>query len=245
MFVDILKLRKWYASPMGRAVAGVLSAKIKPWAVETPAKGRVLALGYGLPYENIWPKETQTTFAMPTQMGVVHHFSAQGKNKTCMVWEGELPFPDVTFDAIFLNHVIEFSGETEKMLEECWRVLRPDGQLILTAANRSGAWCRREISPFARGRPYSTGQVFHALQNAGFAISYSTTAVFMPPSRNRFILKYAHKFEKYLSPLGAPIGGVVVVRAGKDLACGSAVRATAKLPRRWLPMPSPAASVKR
>jgi len=60
-----------------------------------------------------------------------------------------LPFEDATFDAIYVAETLElFSAcETETVLQECRRVLRPDGRLVVASMDREG----RENTAFVRG----------------------------------------------------------------------------------------------
>lgn len=47
----------------------------------------------------------------------------------------EANFQENSFDAVTLNHVIEHVPDPVKLLRECWRVLKPNGKLILVTPN--------------------------------------------------------------------------------------------------------------
>jgi hypothetical protein len=49
-----------------------------------------------------------------------------------------------------------------------WRVLAPEGKLLLVAPNRTSLWAQVERSPFAHGRPYSRSQLDRLLRDAMF-----------------------------------------------------------------------------
>ena len=52
---------------------------------------------------------------------------------TFLVAEGaELPFADASFDTVLLGEVIEHLVDPRPVLREAWRVLRPNGRLVLT-----------------------------------------------------------------------------------------------------------------
>ncbi len=53
-----------------------------------------------------------------------------------------LPFKSEFFDAVFCSEVIEHIFETENLLKEIKRVLKPDGYLVMTVPN-TGAWYNR------------------------------------------------------------------------------------------------------
>ncbi|MCU0561212.1 MAG: class I SAM-dependent methyltransferase [Desulfobacterales bacterium] len=46
-----------------------------------------------------------------------------------------LPFPDVSFDVVHTSELIEHLPDTRAFLQECLRVLRPDGRLVLSTPN--------------------------------------------------------------------------------------------------------------
>ena len=47
----------------------------------------------------------------------------------------QLPFPDNQFDLILMPHVLEFQSLPHETLREVFRVLRPEGRLLLTGFN--------------------------------------------------------------------------------------------------------------
>lgn len=53
-----------------------------------------------------------------------------------------LPFPSAMFDVVFAGEIIEHVADTDGMLEELHRVLRPGGHLLLTTPNLL-AWYNR------------------------------------------------------------------------------------------------------
>lgn len=48
----------------------------------------------------------------------------------------QMPFEDETFDLVFAHGVIQYSGSTQRVIDECRRVLRKDGEAIFQAYNR-------------------------------------------------------------------------------------------------------------
>lgn len=47
-----------------------------------------------------------------------------------------LPFEEGTFDLVFAHGVIQYSGNTQRVIDECRRVLKPGGEAIFQAYNR-------------------------------------------------------------------------------------------------------------
>jgi SAM-dependent methyltransferase len=59
-----------------------------------------------------------------------------------------LPFPDGSFDFLSCNQVLEHIFETEKLVREFRRVLRPEGLCIVSVPN-TAAWVNRLLFLFA------------------------------------------------------------------------------------------------
>src|SRR5262249_11141771 len=53
------------------------------------------------------------------------------------VADGEqLPFPDNCFDLVYAHGVVQYTADPRRLVEECRRVLKPDGQAIFQVYNR-------------------------------------------------------------------------------------------------------------
>ncbi len=55
---------------------------------------------------------------------------------------------DVSFDIVICNHVMEHIFETEQLIKELWRTLKPDGICIISVPNLA-AWINRLLLLFA------------------------------------------------------------------------------------------------
>ena len=52
----------------------------------------------------------------------------------------DLPFPDESFDAVWSNGVLHATGDTQKAIDEVWRVLKPGGRAIISHFYRKPSW---------------------------------------------------------------------------------------------------------
>jgi SAM-dependent methyltransferase len=65
------------------------------------------------------------------------NFEQQGLQADLRVADGEsLPFESETFDLVFAHGVIQYTPDTQKVVDECRRVLRPGGGAIFQVYNR-------------------------------------------------------------------------------------------------------------
>jgi ubiquinone/menaquinone biosynthesis C-methylase UbiE len=52
----------------------------------------------------------------------------------------ELPFNDNTFDAVWANGVLHHTGDTQRAIDEVYRVLKPSGRAIISHFYRRPSW---------------------------------------------------------------------------------------------------------
>jgi len=78
---------------------------------------------------------------------------------------GDFPVADQSFDAVLCSEVLEHIFAPTEFLGEIWRVLRPDGVLLLTTPF---AWDEHS-QPYDFGR-YSSFGLRHVLEGAGFEV---------------------------------------------------------------------------
>jgi len=65
------------------------------------------------------------------------NFAQQGLSADLREADGErLPFADGSFDLVYAHGVIQYTPDTERIVEECRRVLTPGGEAVFQAYNR-------------------------------------------------------------------------------------------------------------
>ncbi len=191
----------------------------------------VLGLGYAAPYLRLWREEAARCIALtPAQMGAAR-WPAGAPNLSCTAEEDALPFPDLMFDRVLLVHGLEAAESARRLLRETWRVLKDDGRLLVVAPNRSGMWAYRESTPFGHGQPYSFGQVGRLLASSLYRVERRDTALYLPPSNWRLLLRSARLFERTGRNWLTGLAGVTITEAVKDLYAAMPVEG---VPRRRL-----------
>jgi SAM-dependent methyltransferase len=233
---DVLELRQFYASELGRAARTMVGRKvIEAWG---DAHGLdVLALGYATPF--VAPMRAaarRVVAAMPAQQGV-EIWPADGRNLATLVPEDSLPFANALFDRILVVHGVEESPDPIGLLREVWRVLAPSGRVVVAVAARDGLWANFEKTPFGHGRPYSRGQLAELLREAELEPSGWTRALYVPPIS--WMAAWAEGFEQAGSRLWPGFSGLLLMEAVKQTFAVKPRAARARVPARGLLAPVP------
>ena len=216
MNTDIVDLRQFYSTPLGRLAEQAIAMALASIWVALPNE-RLLGLGYASPYLDRFRTDTERTFAfMPARQGAASWPPAE-PCATALVFEEELPLPDAAVDRILMVHSLEFAENPAEMLKEAWRIMAPNGRLIIVAPNRRGVWARFEHTPFGSGRPYSRAQLTALLRETNFTPGAMGEALFFPPSKRRSLLKVCHGCERVGRRLWPLFAGVLIVEAQKRL----------------------------
>jgi 2-polyprenyl-3-methyl-5-hydroxy-6-metoxy-1,4-benzoquinol methylase len=94
----------------------------------------------------------------------------------------DMPFAEKSFDCITLNHVIEHAHDPVALLQECRRLLKVGGLLVIVTPNASSFACRH-FGPFWRGLEpprhihlFSPKTLSTVAVKAGFSVSRSSTS---------------------------------------------------------------------
>jgi SAM-dependent methyltransferase len=233
---DVLELRQFYASDLGRAARAMVTRKVaEAWG---DAHGQdVLGLGYATPFlSGLEPQARRVVAAMPAQQGV-EVWPGGAPNRSTLAAEDALPFANAFFDRILAVHAIEEAADPVGLLREVWRVLAPSGRVIVVVASRNGPWANVEKTPFGHGRPYSRGQLAELLREAELEPSGWTRALYVPPVA--WMARWAEGFEQVGSRLWPGISGLVLMEAVKQTFAVKPRAVRARVPTRGLLSPVP------
>lgn len=220
MWLDVVELREFYRTPLGRAGRRLLSHRLRQIWPDVTGQ-RVLGFGFATPYLDGFRQQAERVLAaMPAQQGVLG-WPRDGKGRTLVTEETALPFPDVSIDRVLLVHALEYSEALRPMLREVWRVLTPGGRLLVVAPNRRGLWALRELTPFGHGHPFTPGQLSALLRDTMFTPYHQSCALYMPPTNRRVVVAAAPAWERIGERWFTSFGGVNVVEAGKQVYAGT------------------------
>jgi SAM-dependent methyltransferase len=233
MQLDAADLADFYEAPIGQLARRMISRQVR--VLWPSAKGAcMLGYGFAVPYLRPYLADAERVVAlMPAQQGVVAW--PAGRPLTSLGDEDALPFPDAFFDRILVVHGLEGADATRPLLRQLWRVLAPEGRLLLIVPNRSSLWAQLERSPFAVGRPFSRGELDRLLRGALFEPLRWDRALYLPPLRGRSLVRTGNAWERILRRLLPRLSGVHLVEAGKSF-YGTAPAMAGKVARRWSPI---------
>jgi len=232
--MDVVDLREFYASPLGKATRRILAPRLTR-AIGPLREQTVLGLGFAPPYfEALEAGNARLLAFMPGRQGVIQ-WPEGNRVSSVLVDEFDLPLLESTADVVLIIHALEVSDSPAELLREAWRVLAPQGRLVLVVPNRRGLWAGLDSSPFGQGQPYSRGQLTALLKEAQFSAQGWTYALRMPPSQREWVHKAAPAFERTGGWLGSRLSGVIIVEATKQVYAFS----PGKRARRLVPRLSP------
>jgi len=234
---DVLELRQFYASRLGRAAREMVGRKVlEAWG---DAHGLdVLALGYATPFvAPLQGAARRVVAAMPAQQGV-EIWPAGARNLATLTGEDTLPFANALFDRILMVHAVEESPDSITLLREVWRVMAPSGRLIVAVPARNGLWADAEKTPFGHGRPYSRRQLAELLREAELEPSGYTRALYVPPLE--WLAGWAEGFEQAGSRVWPGFAGLLLMEAVKQTFAVKPKAVRAKRSPRPVLAPAPA-----
>lgn len=175
----------------------------------------ILGIGYAVPFFAAWP-ESKPIAVMTASQGVVR-WPHRGPCQTVLTEDHLLPFADESCDYIVIAHELENSDYPSALLHEAWRVLKPQGRMLVIVPNRLGWWARTEKTPFGFGRAYSSRQLRHLLQAHRFVWLRRDYAVYGPPARKRVFVSLMGMWEWLGQRFFSRLGGVLIAEVSKQV----------------------------
>lgn len=218
MRTDALEIDRFYRTARGRAARDMITRRLA--ALWPQMKGSdVLGYGYATPFLERWREEARHSIAyMPGGQGaLVWPDGTRARSLTALGEENRLPFAEAMFDRILMVHGLEEAGEPHRLLRELWRVLAPEGRLVIVTAHRAGLWARADSTPFGHGRPWSRGQMKRLLNDALFEPTAWANALYAPPWGWLCGPRTADGFEAIGEKVVPGVGGLLMVEAAKHV----------------------------
>jgi SAM-dependent methyltransferase len=213
---DALELDRFYRSRQGRTARRMILRRLKAvWPEMRDLDA--LGIGFATPYFAPYRDEARRCISlMPGAQGAV--IPAHGASTIALGDETHLPFAEALFDRVLLVHAMEEAESLPALLRETWRVLAPEGRMVIVVPARAGIWAWLDSTPFGHGRPFSKAQLSHLLDDAMFETTAWSRALYAPPWGWSTGPRTAQFWENTGEQLWAGLGGVVLVEAVKRTA---------------------------
>ena len=142
---SVTELRKFYSRPLGGMVRRLLTQRIRARWRNTQARPADRVRLCGALHRHV-PRRGRCD--RRADAGRPGRASLAGLRTPCSPsWSMRpmLPLPDASVDCLLCVHGLETSAPGGRMLREMWRVLAPEGQLLLWS--QTGAGCGRASTP--------------------------------------------------------------------------------------------------
>jgi SAM-dependent methyltransferase len=175
---------------------------------------RLLGFGFAIPYLHAFGAE-RCIAAGPPAMGALCW--PPGETASLVCEEEALPFADSLFDRVLLVHGLERAESLRPLLRQLWRVLAPEGKLMVVAPNRASLWAQVDRTPFGHGRPFSRTELDRILREAMFEPEHWERALYAPPLATNVLAGNGAGWERAGALLFPALGGVHVVEAKKSI----------------------------
>jgi SAM-dependent methyltransferase len=209
MVGEAAAIAAFYGTRAGAVARRAISASLK---ILWPELGgyRLLGFGFTAPYLGAFGAE-RAIAAGPAAM------DAAPGCAPLVCDEAALPFADALFDRVLIVHGLERAEALRPLLRQLWRVLAPEGLLLVVAPNRASLWAQAERTPFGQGRPFSRSELDQILRAAMFEPRRWRRALYAPPLATGLVARSGAGWERAGALLFPALGGVHVVEAKKSI----------------------------
>ena len=213
---DVSELSDFYRCQLGGVARRLLAHRIRGIWPDVQGEA-LLGIGYAAPFMRLFRQEARRLIlCMPEEQGAIR-WPPEGPVCSYLANETQLPLADASVEKVLAVHCLELSGSARPLLREIWRVLSPEGRLLLVVPNRRGLWARIDTTPFGYGHPYSRGQLERLLGDCLYAPTGWWPGLFMPPVHRPLVLKTAIAWERVGHYAWPGFSGVLIVEAQKQI----------------------------
>ena len=225
---DVRELSDFYRGPLGSVARRLLAHRIR--AVWPNVRDEtLLGMGYAAPFMRLFRQEARRQLlCMPEEQGAIR-WPPEGPVCSFLANELQIPLAPSSVDKVLAVHCLELCESARPLLREIWRVLSPEGRLLLVVPNRRGVWARFDTTPFGHGHPYSRGQLERLLGDCLYTPTGWWPTLFMPPVHRPLVLNTAVAWERVGNFAWPAFAGVLIVEAQKRIY--APIGKTAKAPK--------------
>jgi ubiquinone/menaquinone biosynthesis C-methylase UbiE len=173
---------RWYDSPKGSAIFHEEVECLR--LLRKDFSGRWLEVGVGT-------GRFADALCITHGIDLSHQMAVKASRRgvqVCIGHADQLPFPKHVFDGVLMALTLCFLENPEKTLQECARVLRENGKVVLGTVPADSPWGRAYIRKGDEGHPVYTHARFHTIKETlclfekmGFKFRRGCSALFWRP----------------------------------------------------------------
>ena len=216
MQLDAGELCQFYETALGQAAQQLIAHHIRDVWPNTQGL-RILGYGFATPYlSGVAAGSERVVALMPARTGVIA-WAPGGRGLSVLSDEDALPFADALFDRILVVHGLEGADAARVLLRQLWRVLAPEGRMLLVTPNRASLWAQLERSPFACGRPFHRSELAALLSDTLFEPVRWDSALYLPPFAGQRLARLGNGLERLGRRVVPGLAGVHLVEVAKSL----------------------------
>ncbi|MDG1127068.1 MAG: methyltransferase domain-containing protein [Hellea sp.] len=209
------KLDVFYRSPSSTLLIDILSRKINSRWPELSGQD-VLGYGFCEKYLSFYKKTANRIILTLPEKNLTKIEYDDMHGTSCITENLSLPFSDSRFDKILCIHGTGDSSNFDLLLQEFWRVLKPEGQIIIISSSRSGGWIKN-MGPFSEEKSFSRKKFKKSIIKSGFQITFFTGCIYFPYRKVSRKNRLPYLFEKICENIFPYFSRLVLVEAIKRL----------------------------
>lgn len=216
MYPDVVDLREFYESEYGLLVRRFVRDQLRQLWPHVQGQS-LLGLGYATPYLRPFIGEASCTISfMPAPQGVTW-WPREGPNHTALTEEINLPLPDQAIDRLLLMHSLENTENMSGLLTEAWRILSPQGRMIVMVPQRSSPLAHDTRKPFGYGFSFTLPHIKRTLINNRFQMERHIRCAYLPPFLFGLLARHAEWIERQGGRFVPAMAGVLLVEVSKQV----------------------------
>lgn len=216
MHPDLSVFRQFYDSRLGTIARRLVRRRLRQIWPDVRGLG-IAGIGYATPFLAPFVGEAARVIAMmPAPQGAAV-WPRQGPSRVALVHETDLPLDDASLDRVVLVHGLETSEVWRTLLRQIWRVLKPDGRLLIVTPNRRSLWSASTRTPFGYGHPYSRAQLDRLVRDAMFTPERFDEVLYGPPVNSALIMRNGRTWERIGRVVLRGSAGLLMVEATKAM----------------------------
>lgn len=179
-----IALKRFYKTDLGMAFGlKIIKSIFKIWNPrDIGSDEKILYCGYNSPYVNIYDGELTSDI----QVTKFTAFNGPDNNSDVIVDALKMPLRNAQYNRMISAHALENCESAEDLLAEFWRVLEPEGRLILLVVNKGGLW---KEHPIAGENTHSKTDIEQLLTTSKFKIRSFSRAIYFPAVKSLFVAK--------------------------------------------------------